>query len=230
MGVSDAFLEALGLLVSLDPGVLSVIRVSLSVSLVATALAAVVGFPIGFLVGSHRFAGSGMVEVLLRTATAIPTVVVGLIVYALLSRRGFFGPLGLLYTRTAIVIGEMMLATPLVAALTVGIVRNADARIRDTALTLGAPAWRAALELMRETRPALVAALATAFGRVISELGIAVMVGGNIEGQTRTMATAIALETSKGEFALGFALGLVLLSVALGVNVVVGRIASEARP
>lgn len=225
MPFDDALATALRLLVSFDPEVLSAVSVSLRVSLLATMLAAALGVPIGLVVGSRSFRGRDAADLLLRTLTAMPTVVVGLLTYALLSRRGLLGPLGLLYTPSAIVIGETVLATPLVAALTAAVVGGADPRIRDTALSLGASPARAALEILRETRRGLLAALATAFGRLVSELGIALMAGGNIRGSTRTMATAIALETSKGEFALGLALGLVLLTVALAVNVAVGRLA-----
>lgn len=225
MPFDDALATALRLLVSFDPEVLSAVSVSLRVSLLATTLAAALGVPIGLVVGSRSFRGRDAADLLLRTLTAMPTVVVGLLTYALLSRRGLLGPLGLLYTPSAIVIGETVLATPLVAALTAAVVGGADPRIRDTALSLGASPARAALEILRETRRGLLAALATAFGRLVSELGIALMAGGNIRGSTRTMATAIALETSKGEFALGLALGLVLLTVALAVNVAVGRLA-----
>ena len=223
MSLSEAFSAALRLLVSFDPEVIAAVRVSLQVSLLGTVFAAALGVPAGVVVGLRSFWGRAAVETLLRTLTAMPTVVVGLLTYALLSRRGFFGPLGLLYTPSAMVIGETVLAAPLVATLTLGLVSGADPRIRDTALTLGASPARAALEILRENRSALLAVLATTFGRLISELGIALMAGGNIRGHTRTMTTAIALETSKGEFALGFALGLVLLTVALVVNAAAAR-------
>jgi len=145
--------------------------------------------------------------------------VVGLLTYTLLSRRGPFGALGLLYTQTAMVIGETILVAPLMAALTMAVVVGADPRIEETALTLGASRLSAALTVLAEMRRGILAAVVTGFGRLVSELGVALMVGGNILESTRTMTTAIALETSKGEFALGFALGLILLAVALVVNV-----------
>ncbi|MGH7821390.1 MAG: ABC transporter permease [Candidatus Binatia bacterium] len=219
MPLDHVMAAALRLLTTFDPRVVSAVEVSLRVSLLATSLSTVLGVPIGFVVGVRQFPGRSLVELFLRTLTAVPTVVVGLLVYAVLSRRGLLGDLGLLYTPTAMVIGGTMLATPLVAALTVGVVGGADPRIRETALTLGASPAVAALTVLVETRRGLAAAVATGFGRLVSELGIALMVGGNIAGVTRTMTTAIALETSRGEFAFGFALGLVLLAVALGVNV-----------
>jgi tungstate transport system permease protein len=219
MSFSEAFASALRLLVTLDPQVLSAVGVSLRVSVLATVLATLAGLPIGFAVGARAFRGRHVLELILNTLTALPTVVVGLLTYALLSRRGLLGPLGLLYTQSAMVVGETILITPLMAALTVAIISGADPRIEETALTLGASRIGGALTVIAEVRRGILAAIATGFGRLISELGVALMVGGNIQGSTRTMTTAIALETSKGEFAFGFALGLVLLAVALAVNI-----------
>jgi len=185
----------------------------------ATLLATLLGAPLGFAIATGRFRGSRAVEVALNTATALPTVVVGLLVYSLLSRRGPLGAWELLYTRSAMVIGETLLITPLMAALTVALVSGADPRIRETALTLGASRFGAAWTVLRELRRGALAAVATGFGRLFSELGVALMVGGNIENSTRTMTTAIALETGKGEFALALALGFILLGVALLVNI-----------
>ncbi|MBI1818259.1 MAG: ABC transporter permease [Deltaproteobacteria bacterium] len=218
MALGDALSGALRLLLTLDTHVWSAVIVSLRVSLLATVLSVLIGLPIGFLVAARQFSGRRVIEILLNTATALPTVVVGLLVYALLSRRGLLGPLGLLYTQSAMVIGETILVAPLMAALTVAVVSGADPRIEETALTLGASRFGAAISVFVETQRGLLAAITTSFGRLISELGIALMVGGNILDSTRTMTTTIALETSKGDLALGFALGLILLSVALAVN------------
>ncbi len=214
------------LLVARDPQVMSAVTVSLWVALLATALATLFGAPIGFLVATRSFRGRRAAELVLNTSTALPTVVVGLLTYALLSRRGMLGALGLLYTPSGMVIGETFLVTPLMAALTLAVVSSADPRIEETALTLGASRLRAALTVLAEMRRGLLAAVATGFGRLISELGIALMVGGNILGATRTMTTAIALETSKGEFALGLALGFILLAVALAVNMGIALVGS----
>jgi tungstate transport system permease protein len=219
MSFGEAFVSAFRLLAALDPQVLAAVGVSLRVSLLATTLATVAGIPAGFAVAARRFPGRGALELVLNTLTALPTVVVGLLTYALLSRRGPLGPVGLLYTQSAMVIGETILIMPLMAALTVAVLSGADARIEETALTLGASRRRAALTVLAETRRGILAAVVTGFGRLISELGVALMVGGNIANSTRTMTTAIALETSKGEFAFGFALGLILLGLALAVNV-----------
>jgi len=219
MNFGDALAAALHLLATRDADVMAAVRVSLEVALASTLLATLLGAPLGFAVGTGRFRGRRAVEVALNTATALPTVVVGLLVYAMLSRRGPLGPMELLYTRSAMVIGETLLITPLMAALTMALVSGADPRIRETALTLGASRLGAAWTVLGELRRGALAAVATGFGRLISELGVALMVGGNIQGATRTMTTAIALETGKGEFALALALGVILLSVALLVNV-----------
>lgn len=227
MGFTEALAAALHLLATRDPTVVGAVAVSLQVALLATLLATLLGAPLGFLVGSGRFRARRALEVALNTATALPTVVVGLLVYGLLSRRGPLGGLELLYTRGAMVIGETVLVAPLMAALTMALVSGADPRIRETALTLGASRLGAAWAVLRELRRGALAAVATGFGRLISELGVALMVGGNIEHATRTMTTAIALETGKGEFALALALGFILLGVALLVNLGAAAVAGS---
>ena len=218
MDLGEALAAALRLLATGDPQVVAAVVVSLQVALLATLFATLIGAPLGYLVGSHQFPARRAVEVALNTATALPTVVVGLLVYALLSRRGPLGGWELLYTRSAMVIGETLLVAPLMATLTMALVSGADPRIRETALTLGASRVGAAWAVVRELRRGALAALATGFGRLIAELGVALMVGGNIQNATRTMTTAIALETGKGEFAFALALGFILLFVALLVN------------
>ena len=229
MNLTEALRAAVALLVARDPQIVSAVIVSVVVAVLGTLLATLLGAPAGFWVAMREFRGRRVVELLLNTATALPTVVVGLFIYALLSRRGLLGDLGLLYTPSAMVIGETLLIAPLMAALTLAVVRGADTRIYETALTLGASPLRAAFTVAAETRRGLLAAVATGFGRLISELGIALMVGGNIAQATRTMTTAIALETSKGEFALGLALGVLLLAVALAVNIGAALLARNHR-
>ncbi len=231
MNLRDALVAALDLILRLDTELVSAVTVSLRVALIATAISTLLGLGIGFAVASRPFKGRRLVEVLLNTSTAMPTVVVGLLTYAVLSRRGLLGDLGLLYSPTAMIIGQTILITPLIAALAAAVIGGADPRIHETALTLGATKLRAAITVCFELRNGLLAAVATGFGRLISELGIALMVGGNIAGATRTMTTAIAMETSKGEFALGMALGIILMLVALAVNAAVvvsgGAISNE---
>jgi tungstate transport system permease protein len=173
---------------------------------------------VGLAVGLSDFRWKGFAVTALNTLMAVPTVVVGLLVYGFLSRQGPLGALGLLFTPTAIVIGGTLLASPIVANYTVASVRGADPRILPTALTLGAGPFRAAATLVGEIRFGVFAAVIAGFGRVVAEVGVAMMLGGNIRGYTRTMTTAIALETSKGEFSFGMALGIVLMTVALIVN------------
>lgn len=213
-----ALVNACKLIVTLDPEVVGVALTSLRVSIIAVLLASLVGVPCGFLIGSSRFQGRGVLITLFNTLMSLPTVVVGLFLYALISRRGPFGVLGLLFTPTAMIIGQFILATPIMIALTTSATQGVDPRIRSTAMVLGANPYQAAFALFLEARFAIIAAVVTGFGRVIGEVGAAMMLGGNIRGYTRTLATAIALETSKGEFGFALALGIILMTLALGVN------------
>jgi tungstate transport system permease protein len=190
---------------------------SLRVSLAGTIVAALVGVPIGTWLGSSKFRGRRAIVVLTNTLMAMPTVLVGVLLYALLSNRGPLGMFGLLYTPTAIIIGEALLALPLLVALSRGAIENLDARARETAVTLGAGRARTLFVLAKEASPALMAAVLSAFGRIVSELGIALMVGGNIRGETRTLTTSMTLATARGDFDLAVALGGVLLVVAFSV-------------
>ena len=215
----EGIVHAFRLIVSLDREVLEVVAVSLKVSCASTLLACMVGVPLGLLIGLRTFRGRSAVITVLQTLMALPTVVVGLTVYSFLSRRGPLGLLGLLYTPYAIVLGEFILILPIVTALTVSAVQAVDPRVQRTARTLGANDVQAAFAVLREGRLGILASIMAGFGRVIAEVGCAMMLGGNIRGSTRTMTTAIALETSKGEFGFGLALGIVLIFLALSVNV-----------
>ncbi len=215
---ADSFRAALGLIVALDPETYFIVWTSLRVSLVATCLAALAGMPIGLLIALKNFRGKAGVLVIFNTLMALPTVVVGLIFYGLLSRQGPLGDLGLLYTPTGISLGLAALATPIVVTLMISAIQGLDPRLFLTCKALGATWSQQAWTIVKEARFGVIAAVVVAFGRVIAEVGIAMMLGGNIRGFTRTMTTAIALETSKGEFALGLALGMILLAVAFGVN------------
>jgi tungstate transport system permease protein len=209
---------AVAMIVALDPEVVHAVWTSVFTSGVAIILAAWLGIPAGAFLGLGRFAGRRAVLIVLNTLMALPTVVVGLVVYGLLSRQGPLGAWGLLFTPTAMIIGQTVLAAPIVANYTLAAVAGADPRIMSTALTLGAGRLQGAWQLLLEVRFGVMAAIVAGFGRVVAEVGVAMMLGGNIRNYTRTMTTAIALETSKGEFAFGLALGIVLLSVALFVN------------
>ena len=201
--------------------VLEILGVSLRVSLTATVLAALASVPLGLVLALKRFPGRRVLVTVSHTLMALPTVVVGLLLYGLLSRSGPLGFLGLLYTPWAMIAGQFVLALPIITSLTYSAVVGVDPRVSCTALTLGARPWQAALTVLSEARFALLAAVAAGFGRVVTEVGAAIMLGGNIKGFTRTMTTAITLETAKGEFSLGITLGLILLAVALGVNLLI---------
>lgn len=214
----DSLTQALQLILSFEPEVYLTVWTSLYVSSIAIFLAALLGIPVGLAIGICQFPGKRMVITLLNTLMALPTVVVGLVCYGFLSRMGPLGHWGLLFTPWAMVIGQVILATPIIANYTLGALSAADNRILPTALTLGANSLQSSLQLLQEIRFGAMAAIIAGFGRVIAEVGVAMMLGGNIRGFTRTMTTAIALETSKGEFAFGLALGLFLMCVALLVN------------
>jgi tungstate transport system permease protein len=219
---SDSFLhglvDAFRLISSGDREVLAIIWVSLRVSGLATLLGSLVAIPTALGISAAEFRGKRATLTVFNTLMGLPTVVVGLLAYSLFSRRGPLGFLSLLYTQSGMVLAEAVLGFPLIVALTMAAANSADPRVRTTARSLGASRLRVSLTLLSEIRLGILAAVAAAFGRLISELGIAMMVGGNIRGATRTMTTAIALETSKGDFRLAFALGIVLLGVALAVN------------
>jgi len=201
--------------------VVEIAALSLRVALLATAAACALGIPIGVGLGTTAVRGRRALLLFLNTLLAVPTVVIGLVVYLLLSRHGPLGGLGLLFSWRAIVIAEIILALPIAAVLSATAVQAADPRIHRTALTLGAGPVRAAWAVAREARLALGAAVVVAFGRVLSEVGAAMIVGGNIRHETRTLTTAVALATSQGQFELAIALGLVLLGLALTVNVLI---------
>ncbi|HWP37187.1 MAG TPA: ABC transporter permease [Gemmatimonadales bacterium] len=217
---ADGLKRGIALLLGGDAEVWAITWLSLRIALLATVFACVVGVPLGFLVGTTRFWGRRAALTALNTMLAFPTVVVGVVIWGLLTRRGPLGEMGLLYTWWAIVLAEVVLAAPIAAALTAAAVQGIDPRVRRTALTLGAGWWRVHWAVAREARFALLAAVVVSLGRVLAEVGAAMIVGGNIRYHTRTLTTAVALATSQGDFALAMALGLVLLALALTVNVI----------
>lgn len=227
----EAFQHALRMLATLDPQMRQAVAVSLQVSGAAIVLACLMGLPFGMLLALARFRGRTASVVIFRTLMALPTVVIGLLFYALLSRQGLLGSWDLLFTPTAMMLGQSLLALPIVTTLVHSAVEALDPQIRETALTLGASSIRSMVDVAWEVRLGLLAALTAAFGRVFAEVGISMMLGGNIRGYTRNITTGIALETGKGEFALGLALGLILMVVALGLNVGVQllKVASDRR-
>ena len=219
--------EAFALLLRGDPELLQVIWLSLWLSVTAIILIAPPSIALGVLLAKRRFPGQRAVVVVVQALLSFPTVVLGLAIYMLLSRRGPLGAYELLFTPTAIVIGYMAIAFPILVVFTVSAVQGADPRVFETARSLGASRVRAAITTLWEVRFGIMAAVVNAFGRVVSEVGCAIMVGGNIAGLTRNMPTAIALETSKGDFAQGIALGIVLMALALGINIVLALLQGE---
>jgi tungstate transport system permease protein len=216
--IFDSFASAFLMVFSLDAEMVAIVAVSLQVSCASTIFSSFVGIPLGFVISYENFSGKRMVITILNTLLAMPTVVIGLFVYAFISRRGIFGPLDLLYTQEAIIIGQTILIIPVVAAFTIAAISRIDERYRKTAMTLGANRLQTAWVIFREARFGIIAAVIAAYGRVISEVGISMMLGGNIKGFTRTMTTAMALEYDKGSFTLAIALGIVLLGFSFGMN------------
>ena len=214
----DSLFSAALLVISLDPEVLSIVGVSLRVSGTSTFLTTILGVPLGFWIAFSTFPGKRLLITCLNTLLAVPTVVIGLFVYSFVSRKGMLGSLELLYTQKAMMIGQILLILPLVTTLTVAAISRIDERYRKTAMTLGANQWQTAWVIFREAKFAVVAAVIAAYGRVIAEVGISMMLGGNARGFTRTMTTAMALEYDKGEFTLAVALGIILLGLSFGVN------------
>lgn len=225
----DGFLGALRLLAHLDAETLAIISATLRSTGYAMTAALVLGLPLGFLLGYGDFPGRRFFRLISDTLLAFPTVLIGLLVYAFITARGPLGHLGLLFTLKGMAIGQAVLALPIVISWTAQAVEDLDPRCRQTLLTLGAKARQVALYSLWECRYAVLMVCVTAFGRVITEVGVAMMLGGNIRYSTRTMTTAIALETSKGEFAQGIALGLVLLLMAFVVNLLLALCRKRGR-
>jgi tungstate transport system permease protein len=219
----DSFKSALHLLWSLDRELLNVISVSLRVSFSSTLISSLVGVPLGLCIALSEFKGKRFLTTVLNTLLAMPTVVIGLLVYTFISRRGLLGFWGLLYTQKAIIIGQVILIIPIIMTLTIAAVSRIDERYRKTAMTLGANAFQTALVIFREAQFGILASIIVAFGRVIAEVGISMMLGGNARGFTRTMTTAMALEYDKGEFVMSVALGIVLLMISFAVNIVLNQ-------
>ena len=210
--------EAIRLILSGDPGVMQITWLSLQISGTATLLSLLVGIPAGVGLALAKFPGRGLLIALVNTGMGLPPVVVGLFVSIFLWRSGPLGALGLLYTPTAIVIAQFVIAAPIVVGLTVAAMQQLNPKLRLQLLALGASRWQLLWLLMREARLPLLAAVMAGFGGVISEVGASMMVGGNLLGQTRVLTTATVLETGKGNFDVAIALSLILLTLVFGVN------------
>jgi len=220
----NGLLKALELIISFDPEVMQIAGRSLLISVSSAVIGSAICIPLASLIHFNRFRGKRLLVSLIQTFYSVPTVAVGLFVFVFISRAGPLGGLGILFTPTAIVVGQVILITPILLGLTISALNSVDRTILDTARSLGAGGWQLAVLVIKEARFAVMAAVIMGFGRAISEVGISLMVGGNIRGFTRVITTAISLETSKGDIELAMALGIILIIIALAVNIVMNRV------
>jgi tungstate transport system permease protein len=218
--ISQGFIEAFNLILHLNPELFGIIILSLKVSGLALIIATALGLPAGAVLGLTKFPGRGFAVSITNTFMGLPPVVVGLFVYLFLSRKGPLGFMGILYSPSAMVIAQTILAVPIVTALCQSAIVSVDPLIRRAARTLGATPLQETTALIREARYGILSAVIAAFGRVMAEVGSILIVGGNIAGYTRVMTTTIALETDKGNFELALALGIILLSISFIINAV----------
>ncbi len=228
--LSDAALTALHLVLTFDPALAEIVALSLTVSLTAVGLAALFGLPLGAAVALFRFPGRGVVALALNTMMGLPPVVVGLVIYLLLSRSGPLGVLGLLFTPAAMIVAQCLLVLPIIAALARQAVADLWEEYRDQLVSLAAGRGRIVATLLWDGRVRLITAVLAGFGRASAEVGAVMIVGGNIDHVTRMMTTAIALETSKGDLVLAIGLGLVLIAISFTVNGVAALLAASSRP
>lgn len=221
---SQSLISAVNLLFQFDPNIYFIIWTSLKISLIATIIASIIAIPLGMIIAINQFFAKKFIQQLLNTLMAMPTVMIGLILYGLLSRKGLFGSYALLYTENAIILGEICLILPIIINMTLTAVQSTDSRLLTTLKSIGASQSQSLLPLFKELKFVFLAIIITGFGRAIGEVGAAMMLGGNIHGSTRTLTTAIALETSKGAFEMGLALGIALLCIAFVVNFLLQKI------
>lgn len=217
----NGFAEAFNLLLNGNLETYSAIKATLYTSSVSILLAVVVGFPLGFMLGFYDFRGRKILRLLSDTALAMPTVAIGLILYAFITRNGPLGSLNLLFTLKAVMLGQFVLALPIIISLTASVVENMDRKHYLTILNLRLAPAKLVFCVLYELRYALMVVIATAYGRIVAEVGVAMMIGGNIKYFTRTITTAVSLETNKGEFAMGIALAMVLIFIAFLVNLAI---------
>jgi tungstate transport system permease protein len=215
--ILEGFSQAVNLIVTLNPDLLQIAALSLYVSLCATLLAAVITIPLGGFIHFHEFRGKQAFITLIQTLYSVPTVIVGLLVYFIISRSGPLGFLGLLYSPEGMILGQTVLIIPIMLGLVISALSGISQNIRDTLVSLGATEFQGILEIIREARFAILSGVILGFGRAISEVGVAMMIGGNIRGETRVLTTAIALGTGMGEFSLAIALGIILLAISMVV-------------
>jgi tungstate transport system permease protein len=224
--IVQGFIQALQLILSRDPEVIQITILTLKISLASTLISAAIGIPLGALLYYYDFPGKRAVVNLVQTLYALPTVIAGLFIFLLISNQGPLGFLHLLYTPTGMIIAQMVLVIPLIVGLTFAALTSINPEMRQTVLSLGATTAQSLWTLIGEARFGILAAVILGFGRAISEVGAAMIIGGNIRGYTRVLTTAISLETSIGDFALAIALGFILISVAIIVNVALNLVQS----
>ncbi|WP_103621063.1 tungstate ABC transporter permease TupB [Campylobacter concisus] len=217
----NGFTEAFNLLLNGNLETYSAIKATLYTSSVSILFAVIVGFPLGFILGFYDFKGRKILRLLSDTALAMPTVAIGLILYAFITRNGPLGSLNLLFTLKAVMLGQFVLALPIIISLTASVVENMDRKHYLTILNLRLAPAKLVFCVLYELRYALMVVIATAYGRIVAEVGVAMMIGGNIKYFTRTITTAVSLETNKGEFAMGIALAMVLIFIAFLVNLAI---------
>ncbi|MCH9699643.1 MAG: ABC transporter permease [Gammaproteobacteria bacterium] len=217
---SDSFIAAYHLLASLNPEIWFIVWTSLHITMTAIIISSMLTIPLGIWLGLVQFKGKRLLYNLLNALMAVPTVMIGLLLYGVLSRKGPLGNWELLYTPAAIVLGQIILIVPILLSVTMSTVESGDRQLVPTMLSLGATRCQQVFLVIRELKVLLIVGVVLAFSRAIGEVGAAMMLGGNIAGLSRTMTTAIALETSKGEFEMGLALGIVLLAIAFILNAI----------
>jgi len=225
----DGFLKALQLISSGDPLIATITLLSLRVSVTATLLGAIFGIPAGFLIARKDFIGKSMITTIVNTAMGLPPVVVGLVIYLMLSSFGPLGFLKLLYTPEAMIIAQTVLTFPIACGITISVVTSLNPKLKETLVSLGAPGIWEALILLNESRLGLITAIITAFGGAISEVGAIMMVGGNLGGFTQALTTSIMLYTNMGDFDTAIALGIILLMIAFGVNLFLTLLQSRSK-
>lgn len=217
--ILEGFVKATHLIFAMDEEAFNAVFTTLQLTAISMLCIMLIGLPLGFILGYFNFPGKQLIRTTFDTLLSIPTVIVGLLVYAFISRRGPFGEFELLFTIKGMAIGQVILGLPIVVAFTATAIEGLDRRLRLTLLTLGASGTRLAVSSLWEGRFQILVAAFTAYGRIVGEVGVSMMLGGNIKWHTRTITTAITLETGKGDFALGIALGVILLAISLLLNI-----------
>jgi tungstate transport system permease protein len=224
--ISTGIIQAINLIITLNPEVMQIALLSLYISLTASFLAAIISIPLGGFIHFNEFYGKKALIIVIQTLYSVPTVVVGLVIYLMISRSGPLGFLGILFTPEGMILGQTILIIPIMMGLVITALGGVDRNISDTLVALGATEFQKIIEIVKEARYAILSAVVLGFGRAIAEVGVAMMIGGNIRGETRVLTTAIALQTGMGEFSISIALGIILLGVALFVVLVLNLIAS----